>query len=99
MTRFLIAPALALATLAAATLASAGGALADSDSPRVDVPREQWMSVGQIAEHFAAQGYDVRSVETEKGRYEIEAVDKDGRRMEIDAHPVTGEILKQERDD
>ena len=94
MPRFLLAPALALATLAAA-----GGALAESRTPRVDVPRDQWMSVAQIAEHFAAQGYDVRSVETEKGRYEIEAVDKDGRRMEIDAHPVTGEILKQERDD
>lgn len=94
MRRILIAPALALATLAAA-----GFAYADSDSPRVDVPRDQWMSVAQIAEHFAAQGYDVRSVETEKGRYEIEAIDKNGRRMEIDAHPVTGEILKQERDD
>lgn len=94
MRRFLLVPALALATLAAA-----GGALAESRAPRVDVPRDQWMSVAQIAEHFAAQGYDVRSVEIEKGRYEIEAVDKDGRRMEIDAHPVTGEILKQERDD
>jgi hypothetical protein len=89
----LIVPALALTALAA------GGALAESSSPRVDVPRDQWMSVAQIAEHFTAQGYDVRSVEAEKGRYEIEAVDKDGRRMEIDAHPVTGEILKQERDD
>lgn len=94
MCRMLIAPALALATLAAA-----GGALAESGSPRVDAPRDQWMSVAQIAEHFSAQGYDVRSVESEKGRYEIEAVDKDGRRVEIDAHPVTGEILKQERDD
>lgn len=94
MPRFLLAPALALVTLAAAA-----GALAESSAPRVDVPRDQWMSVAQIAEHFAAQGYDVRSVEAEKGRYEIEAVDKDGRRMEIDAHPVTGEILNQERDD
>jgi hypothetical protein len=94
MPRFLLAPALAIATFAATA-----GALAESRSPRVDVPRDQWMSVAQIAEHFAAQGYDVRSVETEKGRYEIEAVGKDGRRMEIDAHPVTGEILKQEHDD
>lgn len=95
MRRILILPALALATVVAGVAAAA----ADSRTPRVDVPRDQWMSVAQIAEHFAAQGYDVRSVETEKGRYEIEAVDKDGRRMEIDAHPVTGEILKQERDD
>lgn len=94
MPRFLIAPALALAALAAA-----GGALAQGRSPRVDVLRERWMSVAQIAEHFAAQGYDVYSVETEKGRYEIEAVDKNGQRLETAAHPVTGEILKQERDD
>ena len=93
MRRMLIVPALALVALAAS------GALAESGSPRVDVPREQWMSVAQVAEHFTAQGYDVHSVEAEKDRYEIEAVDKDGRRMEIDAHPVTGEILKQERDD
>lgn len=99
MSRVLIVPALALAALAAVALPVAGGAVAESRSPHVDVPREQWMSVAKIAEHFGAQGYDVRSVETEKGRYEIEAVDKDGRRVEIDAHPVTGEILKQKRDD
>src|SRR3546814_9203955 len=77
MRKVLLVPALALATFAAT-----GGALAESGSPRVDVPRDQWMSVAQIDEHFAAQGYAVRGVEAAKGLYEIEAVDQDGRRPE-----------------
>jgi hypothetical protein len=94
MRKFLIVSALTLATASAA-----GAALADSDDVRVDAPREQWLSVSQIAEKFASQGYDVRSVEAEKGSYEIKAISNDGRRFEIYAHPVTGEILKQEVDD
>ena len=90
MRKFLILPALALV---AATAAAA------SDKVGVEVPRDQWLSVAQVAEKFTAQGYDVRSVEAEKRSYEIEAIDKDGRRLEIYAHPATGEILKQELDD
>lgn len=94
MRKFLTLPALALVLATAA-----GGAYASSERVRVDAPRDQWLSVAQIAEMYTAQGYDVRSVEAEKGSYEIKAVGKDGRRVEIYAHPVTGKLLKQEIDD
>ena len=91
MTRFLIAPALALATLTAA-----GGALAESDSPRVDVPREQWMSVAQIAEHFAAQGYDVRSVEARNPRRSIGEPRREDDRLRLDVVPARNEPARPE---
>lgn len=94
MRKFLIVPALAL------TLATvAGPAFASQDDVRVDAPRDQWQSVAQISEGFAARGYDVRKVKVEKGAYEVYAIDKDGKRIEAHVHPVTGAILKQETDD
>ena len=81
------------------TLASAGAAFASSDDARTNAPRDQWMSVAQITEKFTSQGYKVRQVKVEKGKYEIYAIDKDGKRVEAYVHPVTGDVLKQETDD
>jgi len=81
------------------TLASAGTAFASSEEARINAPRDQWLSVAQITEKFTAQGYKVRQVKVEKGKYEVYAIGKDGKRMETYVHPVTGEILKGETDD
>jgi hypothetical protein len=95
MRNFLIVPALATAIAGSA----ASLALAASDTPKVDVPREQWLSIGQITDKLTAQGYQVRKVKAEDNGYEVDAVDKNGMRLEADIHPVTGEILKSEDDD
>ncbi len=81
------------------TLASAGAAFASSDEARTNAPRDQWMSVAQITEKFTSQGYKVRQVKVEKGKYEVYAIGKDGKRVETYVHPVTGEVLKGETDD
>jgi hypothetical protein len=90
---------LILPTLVFAIAAAAGSASASNDDVRVDVPRDQWLTIAQITEKFTSQGYDVRQVEVEDGGYEIHAIDKDGKRLEAYVHPVTGELLKSEIDD
>lgn len=94
MRKLLIVPALALAMATAA-----GASFASSDTVRIDAPRDQWLTIAQVTEKFTSQGYDVRQVKVEKGRYEVYAIDMDGRRIETYVHPVTGEILKREMDD
>lgn len=90
----------ALATTLLA-LAVAGPALAQSaPAPdRINVPREQWLSPAQIIDKLASEGYTVREIEADDGVYEVEATIRDGVRVEMDVHPVTGEIIMTDRDD
>jgi hypothetical protein len=85
--------------LAVALVAAAGSAFASSDETRVNVPRDQWLTIPQITEKFTAQGYDVRQVKVEKGGYEVYAIGKDGNRLEVYVHPATGEILGSEAEE
>ena len=89
MKNFLIPAVLVAGLLAGSNLASAG-------ATQLNVPRGKWLSVAQITEKFKAQGYDVRQVKVEKGAYEVYAVAKDGKRVEVMVHPATGKILGDE---
>ena len=62
-------------------------------------PAGNWMSIGAIADQFTQKGYAVRGVEVDDGRYEVEAIDPNGMMIEAYVDPVTGNILRQERDD
>lgn len=93
MRTLLILPAFALAIVGAAAASFAGSEV------RVDAPRDQWMTIPQIVETLTSKGYQVREVEQDDGVYEVEATDKDGKRVEVHVHPVTGEILRTELDD
>lgn len=94
MIKYLIAPVLAFGVAA-----GAGIAIASDDGPKVDVPKEQWMTVAEIAEKLASEGYDVREIEIEDGAYEISARDQDGKRFKAYLHPGTGEVLESKSDD
>ncbi|NBN62938.1 PepSY domain-containing protein [Microvirga tunisiensis] len=94
MRKILIASCL-LAAVAAAPL---GASASDVNLP-VNVPKDQWLSVEQIAAKFKADGYDVRKVEIDDGVYEVYAIDAKGMRLEAHVHPATGEILKSGQDD
>lgn len=94
MRKILIASCL-LATVAASTLS----AQASENKFDVNVPKDQWMSVEQLAAKFKADGYDVRQVKIEDGVYEVYALDAKGARVEAYVHPATGEILKTGGDD
>jgi hypothetical protein len=62
-------------------------------------PAGNWMSIGAIADQFTQKGYIVRGVEVDDGRYEVEATDPNGMMIEAYVDPVTGNILRQKRDD
>ncbi len=87
------------AVLVAGLFGVAGSAFASEDEAKLNVPRDKWLTVTQITEKFTAQGYDVRQVKVEKGGYEVYAVAKDGKRLEVLVHPATGEILGDEAED
>lgn len=94
MIKYLIAPVLAFGVAT-----GAGIAIASDDGPKVDVPKEQWMTIAQVAEKLASEGYDVREIEIEDGAYEISARDQDGKRFKAYLHPATGEVLESKSDD
>jgi hypothetical protein len=94
MRKIMIAPIVAVAVASVA-----GFAMASDDSPGVDVPKEQWMSIAQIAERLASEGYEVREIEVEDGAYEVSAIDGDGKRFKAYLHPATGEVIKDKSDD
>ena len=60
---------------------------------RLNVPKDQWLSAGQISEKLTTQGYRVHEIEVDDGAYEVELIDKNGTRVDAHVHPATAEIL------
>ncbi|MBB4285478.1 PepSY domain-containing protein [Roseospira goensis] len=90
---------IAAATATALTLAAVPALASSTDVQGTTAPRSAWMSVGQVANMFTSRGLDVRSVDTYRDHYEVEFIDAQGVRMEAYVDPVTGKVLRQERDD
>ncbi len=89
----------AFAAALIAVLAPAGAALADDDAHCGKTPRDQWMSEEEVKARATELGYEVRRVETDDGCYEVDAIDRNGVRLEIDFHPVTGALVSSKDDD
>jgi hypothetical protein len=76
-------------------LASAAPALAEQETASCgNAPRAQWLSEDAIKAKGVELGYDVRSVKSEDGCYELKAIDKANVKVELYLHPVTGEVVK-----
>jgi len=88
--------------LLTATLATGGALLATSHAIASGQAVSQsqaarWLTMPQLLQRLEAAGYrDFEEVEREPDGYEVKATDPDGNRVEIDVHPVTGEILRTE---
>ncbi len=74
-------------------MAIASPAFANDDAKCGKVSGE-WMSHDAAKAKVAEQGYDARRVKREGSCYEIYAISKNGARVELYIHPVTGEIVK-----
>jgi len=78
-----------ISLIAAATLAAAGAASAQS------LP-----SLAEVASSFEARGFVVTEIEREDdGMFEVEASGPDGVRIKADVNGVTGEVVRERRDD
>jgi hypothetical protein len=56
-----------------------------------------WMTMEQVQTKLQAAGYrDFEKIERDSTKYEVKATDAQGRRVELDVDPVTGDILKTE---
>ncbi|WP_159078692.1 PepSY domain-containing protein [Orrella marina] len=54
----------------------------------------QWLSMNRIIDRIEAAGYtDIREVERERGGYEAEVRDDQGRKVKLYLDPRTGEII------
>jgi hypothetical protein len=60
-------------------------------------PQANWMTMEQVQTKLQAAGYrDFEKIERDTTKYEVKATDAQGRRVELDVDPVTGDILKTE---
>lgn len=87
--------------ITASALATAGliafGAHAESNSSAT--PPANALSVAQIATMLTEQGYQVREIEFEHGRYEAEMIDANGMKVEAYLDATTGNVLPYGSDD
>lgn len=84
-----------------ASLATAVGlfALGASAQDQVQVQTQERMSIAQIATMLEDQGYTIREIELERGRYDVEMIDANGMRVEAYLDAVTGAVLPYRDDD
>lgn len=88
--------------LFSAALASATGMfalVANAQQDTTQAPQPQRMSVAQIATMLEDQGYTVREIELERGRFDVEMIDSKGMKLEAYLDPVTGAVLPYRDDD
>lgn len=78
-------------------IGASGAALADDDHRCTNEPRSQWLSMDVISQKAKDLGYSVTKIKADDGCWEVEGYDKNGARIELDFHPVTGEPFSMER--
>lgn len=91
----------AATTVAAGLLATAvlpAFASSNDDYECGRVASDQWMSIQEITAKVEALGYRVQKVERDDGCYEVYGLNDSGTRYELKLHPVSGEVVKLERD-
>lgn len=82
------------------SLAGASAAWADDDDRRCgNVPVEKWMSEQQIRERAQSLQLDVQKIKIDDGCYEVDARNRDGRRVEVKFNPETGTQVSVDGDD
>lgn len=86
---------LTIATFLTAMI-SGGAALASDDCYE---PMANWQPHGAVADFAMDAGWLVHRIKIDDGCYEIQAVDAEGRQIEITLNPATLEILDFEYED
>ena len=83
-----------LLAAASISLAYVSPSVASSDGAMCGNISGQAMSMEEVKSMVTAKGYDVRRVKQEDGCLEVYAIDKQGAKVEIYLHPISGKIVK-----
>lgn len=81
-----------LAALAVACALAAAPAVASASSYQDHCqagPRDQWRPMADLEKQLSSQGWRIEKIEVDDGCYEVEAIDKDGWKVEAYFHPTT----------
>lgn len=89
--RKLVILAAALAPLALTLPALASDDENEASCP--EVPRAEWLGMGEIEAKLGTMGYRVQKIEAERNCYEVEGTDANGVKFEAYVNPKTGEIV------
>ena len=77
--------------------AFAQNAATATTSTTTTATQANWMTTEQVQTKLESAGYrDFEKFERDSKKYEVKATDAQGRRVELDVDPVTGDILKTE---
>jgi hypothetical protein len=82
---------------AVALACSAGFAMADNSPGKVAAAGS--VSVEQITNRLQSQGYTVRKIKFDDGRYKVKAVDASGHKEKLYVNPQTGDVMSKGADD
>lgn len=87
---------LTMTALATAGLVAFG---ANAQSNGTETPPANSLSMAEISTMLTEQGYTVREIEFEDGRYEAEMIDAKGMKVEAYLDAATGDVLPYGSDD
>jgi hypothetical protein len=92
MKRTVTAALLLLGAMGAAAPAFAEG----SEAACTSEPASKWIGEGAAKAAAAQTGLDVRDIKVENSCYEIYALDKEGKQVQVVMNPLTGKIVGNE---
>jgi hypothetical protein len=62
--------------------------------------KAKWLSIPEVHARLEAAGYrNIEKIERESGAYEVKATDRAGRRIKLQVHPQTGDVIDQRQHD
>jgi len=88
---------LSLAAVAVAALLAGAPAHAGHKDLCNAGPRDQWRPMAELEQQLNGQGWRIEKIEVDDGCYEVEALDKDGWKVEAYFHPKTLQRLQPGR--
>lgn len=92
MRQFLIRSALAAVLACGASVAMA------DNSPEKVAPAGS-VSMEQVTDRLQSQGYSIRKIEFDDGRYKVKATDASGHKQKLYVSLDTGDVVSKENDD
>lgn len=82
--------------LIAAILFAAVSTSAFADPQCTSEPRARWMATADMQARVEKLGFTVQRLEADDGCYEVHATRKNGDRVKMKLHPITGAVVAED---